>query len=149
MIFQAETQSNFFSIELGPRIPSPFPRVVHVTVLEPVSQRLWVIGGEDDSPDGFTSDVLKMSINTLPLKTLALYHIARNIKASDPRLSSNNYPKRLINEIEEHRYIIEDNDEDATASHLISQTSSDVAEGPPIIEDSDEEVFAHLHLYNA
>ena len=62
---------------------------------------------------------------------------------------ADNYPKRLINEIEEHRYIIEDNDEDATASHLISQTSSDVAEGPPIIEDSDEEVFAHLHLYNA
>ena len=67
-----------------------------------------MIGGEDDSPDGFTSDVIKMSVNTLPLKTLAMDHIARNMKANDPRLSSNNYPNRLISEIEEHRSNIEE-----------------------------------------
>ena len=79
--------------------------------MEPVSKKFWVIGGEDDSPDGFTSDVLKMSINTIPLKKLAIHHIARNMKANDPRLASNNYPKRLVKEIEEHRSIIQKFDE--------------------------------------
>ena len=72
-------------------------------VLEPASQRLWVIGGEDDSLDGFTSDVIKMSINTVPLKTLAIDCIARHLKANDPKLTLNNCPERLLNEIEEHR----------------------------------------------
>ena len=82
------------------RIPTPFPRVVHASVLEPVSQRLWVIGGWASDQKDFTSDVIKMSgFNTLPLKTIAMDHIARNMKATDPRLSANNYPKRLISEI--------------------------------------------------
>ena len=32
-------------------IDTPFPRKFHASVLEPVSQRHWVIGGEDDSAD--------------------------------------------------------------------------------------------------
>ena len=79
----------------------------HHTVLEPTSQRLWVIGGEDDSLDGFTSDVIKMSINTVPLRTLAIDHIARHMY-THPMLSLNNYPKRLVKEIEEHRSKIQD-----------------------------------------
>ena len=91
------------------RIPTPFPRELHASVLEPVSQRLWVIGGWASDQKDFTSDVIKMSrFNTLPLKTIAMDHIARNMKATDPRLSANNYPKRLISEIEEHRSKIEE-----------------------------------------
>ena len=93
------------------RIPTPFPREVHASVLEPVSQSLWVIGGEDNSShasDGFISDVLKMSCNVVPLKTLAMDHIARNISTNDPRLSYENYPIELGNEIEEHRSSIEE-----------------------------------------
>ena len=90
------------------KIQTPFPRVVHASVLEPASQRLWVIGGEDNSEDGFTSDVIKMSINTVPLKTLAIDCIARHLKANDPKLTLNNCPERLLNEIEEHRSKIKD-----------------------------------------
>ena len=67
-----------------------------------------MIGGEDDTPDGFTSDVIKMSCNVVPLKALAMDHIARSFSNNDPRLSSDNYPIRLINEIEEHRSNIEE-----------------------------------------
>ena len=66
-----------------------------------------MIGGEDDSLDGFTSDVIKMSINTVPLRKLAIDHIARHMN-THPMLSLNNYPKRLVKEIEEHRSKIQD-----------------------------------------
>ena len=49
-----------------------------------------MIGGEDDSLDGFTSDVIKMSINTVPLRTLAIDHIARHMNTHH-MLSLNNY----------------------------------------------------------
>ena len=81
------------------RIPSRFPRVGHAAVLEPSSQRLWVIGGIDSSREP-TSDVLEMTNVLLTLKELALYHAARNFKAGDPCLLSDRFPEKLTNEIE-------------------------------------------------
>ena len=84
------------------RIPNHLSRLFHAAVLEPVSQRLWVIGGEDIDCN-LTSDVLKMSYNLIPLKVLAIDHAACNISADDIRLSPDQFPMQLRKEIEDYR----------------------------------------------
>ena len=85
------------------RIPSTFARGhhCHCAVLEPISQRLWLIGGYDDH--GITSDVLKLSLKFLPLKDLAKDRAAHSIGANDLRLLPGHYPDTLKYEIEEYR----------------------------------------------
>ena len=82
------------------RVPNPHPRYRHASVIEPVSQRLWIIGGSDGN--NITSDILEIPIKQ-SLKYLALDCAARSISANDPRLKPGQYPKRLRDEIEAHR----------------------------------------------
>ena len=82
------------------RVPNPHPRFRHASVMEPVSQRLWIIGGSDGSQ--ITPDILEIPIK-LSLKDLAIESAARNISSNDPRLEPGQYPKRLRDEIEAQR----------------------------------------------
>ena len=86
------------------KIPGTFQRNHNSSaVLEPTSQRLWLIGGYNHQNNhDITSDVLKMSLKLLPLKDLAMDRAARNISPNDPRLLDS-YPKTLKNEIEDYR----------------------------------------------
>ena len=84
------------------RMPNHLSRLFHAAVLEPVSQRLWVIGGED-MDFNITSDVVKMSYNLVPLKILAVDHAAHNVCANDTRLSPDQFPVQLRKEIEDYK----------------------------------------------
>lgn len=84
------------------RIPDHLPRRLHAAVLEPVSKRLWVIGGEDNKFDT-TANVLKMTSNLVPLKILAMDCAVRQSNIGDARLSPDHFPIQLKKELEEYR----------------------------------------------
>ena len=75
------------------RIQSNSMRYEHRAVLEPVSQRLWIIGGLG------RPDMLKMEFK-LSLKELAIDCAARSICPLDPRMSSEELPRQLRNDID-------------------------------------------------
>ena len=79
-----------------------FERHRHAAVLEPFSQRLWVIGGFDHQ-DEPTSDVLKISLKLVPLKDLAMDYAARNLSTNDVRLQPDRFPMDLKKDIDNHR----------------------------------------------
>ena len=72
------------------------PRNLHAAVLEPVSQRLWLIGGRHKT------GIQKMSVNVVPLKVLALEQAARNMSEDD---LEGHCPKALRKEIEAQRLL--------------------------------------------
>ena len=82
------------------RVPNPHPRFRHASVFEPVSQRLWIIGGSDGNQ--ITSDILEIPIK-MSLRDLAIDCAANSILPNDPRLGPGKYPKRLREEIEAYR----------------------------------------------
>lgn len=86
---------------LWTRVSHQFPRCAHASVIEPVSQRLWIIGGFDGQ-NRITSDIIEIPIKP-SLKDLAIDCAARNISANDPRLQPGKYPKKLRDEIEVYR----------------------------------------------
>ena len=84
------------------RIPNPHPRFRHASVIEPVSQRLWIIGGNDGQH--ITSDILEIPIRiSISLRDLAIGCAVQSIPSDDSRLEPGRYPKRLRDEIEEYR----------------------------------------------
>ena len=83
------------------RLPNHFLRRNHAAVVEQVSQRLWVIGGEFESPT--SSQVLKMSHNLVTLRDLAIDCAARSITQDDSRLLPHQLPQQLGKEVEEYR----------------------------------------------
>ena len=85
------------------QVPHKFPRSSHASVLEPVSQRLWIIGGYIGLENGrITSDILEIPIE-VSLKDLAIECAASNIAADDSKLEDGKYPKCLRDEIEAYR----------------------------------------------
>ena len=74
-------------------------------ILEPVSRRLWLMGGYDQMHDYILqySDVLKISCNPVPLKVLAAEFVAKSVRADDTRLDPEQLPEELIKMIEGHR----------------------------------------------
>ena len=82
-----------------------FARVYHAAILQPMSKRLWVIGGHNIHDS--TADVVILKINfgdqPSPLKYLAMDIVARNVCAHDPRLVPDQLPEELSNEIEAYR----------------------------------------------
>ena len=90
------------------KIPNHHLRLRHAAVLEPVSKSLWVIGGVDGNSGAYTSDLLKMSFNLLPLKDLAIDHVARRIDPKDQWLLPNELPRSIKKEIEDYRAKIGD-----------------------------------------
>ena len=74
------------------RIPYEYPtsRREHAAVIEPISQRLWILGGFEkeffNEEDTSTSDILEMPIN-VSLRDLAIDCAARSISPNDPKLA--------------------------------------------------------------
>ena len=80
----------------------------HAAVLQPLSKRLWLIGGFNEK--GPARNILKLDFNQLrPLKDLAMDCVARNICAHDPRLAPDDQMTRQLRaEIEAYRCEIGD-----------------------------------------
>ena len=91
------------------KITNPFlVRDSHAAVLQPLSKRLWLIGGYNVK--GPAMNILKLNFNQLrPLKDLAMDCVARNICAHDPRLAPDDQMTRQLRaEIEAYRCEIGD-----------------------------------------
>ena len=83
------------------------PRYCHAAVLQPLSKRLWIIGGIEKGR--ISSEVLKINFMKLsPLKDLAIDNVARNMCAHDPRLAPDQLSRQLRYEIEAYRCEIGD-----------------------------------------
>ena len=85
------------------KISMHFVRDYHAAIVEPASQKLWVIGGYSPLTacgTRVTSDDLEMSINLVSLKDLALYQIASRINKDDDRLQPDRFPIGLRRQIE-------------------------------------------------
>ena len=83
------------------KFPCRFLRVSHGAVWDRGGQELWVIGGSNGK--NWVSDVLRVSFKLPTLKTLALDYAARNICKSDPRLSDDQLPVQVRNELVEYK----------------------------------------------
>ena len=81
------------------RIRNHFPRKYHAAILEPISQRLWIMDGSIHSD----SRLLKMTQNMLSLKEICLNWMNSFIHGDDARLLPNEFPLQLKNEIEVYR----------------------------------------------
>ena len=80
------------------------PRAFHAAVLQPLSKRLWVIGGLNGK-SYLPSNLLKIDFRKLlPLKDLALAKVAYNTYDHDPRLAQDQLPERIRNEIDAYRH---------------------------------------------
>ena len=76
-------------------------RISSRAVLEPVSQRLWLIGG-------FTNEITppevqKIAVNVVPLQVLSMECAAENISEDDSRLKADKFPEKLKKDIEAFR----------------------------------------------
>ena len=91
---EKEVTSIWTQIKLG----NFYGRAFHKAVLEPVSQRLWLMGGV------YTPNLLKLSLNVVPLQILAKECAANNISEDDPRLGADRFPKKLKEDIEAYRF---------------------------------------------
>ena len=99
------------------KITNPYPRCWHAAVMQPLSRRLWVIGGFEDHkyPNAtyqisYATNILKLNFTKLcSLKDLAMDYVARNICAHDPRLApEDQMTRQLRDEIEAYRCEIGD-----------------------------------------
>ena len=85
------------------RMRSHMLRADHAATLEPVSQTLWVIAGDENPRNTeLTSNIIKMSHNLLPLKMLAIDCIKRCLETEDYRLQSDQLPVELMKEIKSY-----------------------------------------------
>ena len=76
-------------------------RVGYASVIEPISQRLWIIGGHENNIERM--DILEITTKISSLKELAIHYAALSIPAQDPRLECGQLPKMLKDQIEAHR----------------------------------------------
>ena len=83
------------------KFPCRFLRISHGAAWNPGSRELWVIGGSNGK--NWVSDVLRVSFKLPTLTTLALDYAARNICKSDPRLSDDQLPVQVRNELVEYK----------------------------------------------
>ena len=83
------------------RVQNHFLRWSHVAVQEPASKGLWVIGGFDGQ--NHVSEVLRMSYNLVPLKTLAMDRVVRSTSPDDSSLQPGKIPTEVREEIESYR----------------------------------------------
>ena len=76
-------------------------RVGYASVIEPISKRLWIIGGHENNIERM--DILEITTKISSLKELAINYAALYIPAQDPRLECGQLPKMLKDQIEAHR----------------------------------------------
>ena len=93
------------------RVPTHIMRSGSESVMDPVSKKLWLIGGRDvdrDNPNHpwqtlrsrWTTDVLEVTLDVPSLKNTLLDHVARSVRSEDPRLSSAELPVELKRDID-------------------------------------------------
>ena len=75
------------------RFRNHLSRSEHAAVLEPVTQRLWLIGGWDGMMP--TKDVVRMTLNIVPLKTLCLNYVVGHIRDDDERMKPDHFPVQI------------------------------------------------------
>ena len=106
--------------EIWTKITLPHIRAGHAAVLQPLSKRLWVIGGcdvknsigDESGARQFPKTILKLNFNQLrPLKDLAMDCVARNICVHDPRLGEDQMTRQLRNDIDIEAYRCEIGDQ--------------------------------------
>ena len=87
------------------RVDIDIHRLHHAAVLQPISKKLWVIGGHNyGSKRDILPNLLKINFLKLaPLKDLALDIVAGNICACDPRLGFDELPRQLRAEIDAYK----------------------------------------------
>ena len=86
--------------ELPARIAS---RMLHSAVLEPISKRLWILGGLIRPIPSTTSKVFSMSFSSgTSLRFLAMERAARYFDPEHPMLGSKELPRHLKIELENH-----------------------------------------------
>ena len=85
------------------QVTNHFQVCYNAPILDPVSQSLWLIGGNDCQGGGFTSDVLKITPVNASLKDLVLDHIARNMSSDDARLLPDQIPSEIKTAIMVHK----------------------------------------------
>ena len=71
----------------------------YAAVLEPVSQRLWLVGGHDIYSTNNSSAVIKMYLNPAPLRVLAMECSTNHVSSDDPKLRPGQLPLELRREI--------------------------------------------------
>ena len=84
------------------RIPGQIRREDYAVVVEPVHQRLWIIGGHAEISES-EKDILEMTTEISSLKELAIERVASSIPAEDPRLECGRFPKMLRDQIKSYR----------------------------------------------
>ena len=84
------------------RMRSHMLRSDHAAALEPVSRRLWVVGGREEPGYRPTINIMKMTPNLLPLKLLAIDCIRRCIGSADLRQQPDQLPVQLRKEIKSY-----------------------------------------------
>ena len=103
--------------ETGPiwiKIPVSHPMVCNASVFQPLSKRLWIIGGAYFKSSfrsiRFSSSIIKLNFNQLrSLKDIAMDCVARSICAHDPRLArEDQMTRQLRKEIEAYKCEIGD-----------------------------------------
>ena len=127
------TKQNKESSSIWTKIPISYPRYGHASLLQPLSKRLWIIGGMGINSSirihRFSSSIMKLNFNQLKsLKDLAMDCVARNICAHDPRLArEDQMTRRLRDEIEAYKCEIGDQyscpDEDWRNGCLLEEKS--------------------------
>ena len=93
---QAEKSNDLSTIWTRIKTNNLQKRFVHTAVLEPLSQRLWLMGGAHCS-----KKLEKITTNVVPLKVLAMECIVGKMKSDDPMLNA--APKMLKKDIEAYR----------------------------------------------
>ena len=76
---------------------------LHTAVVEPVSQKLWLIGGSEHEANKIAPRKLQLRLNVSPLRTLASEFIANNTNEDDPEIGPGQLPTELKQEIEAFR----------------------------------------------
>ena len=79
------------------RFRNHMPRSQHAAVLEPVTQRLWLIGGWDGLNS--TKDVVRMTMNIVPLKILCFNSVTEHIRDGDEQLQVDRFPVEVKDEM--------------------------------------------------
>ena len=95
------------SSKIWSRFRSHLVRSLFTCVLEPVTLKLWVIGGRKSPPfidiNGYTTDVLEVSFNISSLRNILLEYVSRFISCEDRAVMPSHFPIALKKEIESYR----------------------------------------------
>ena len=86
-------------------------RISHRAVVEPVSKRLWILGGSSnwELTEPYPTEIISMSFNSAaPLRLLAMESALSHFDRSNPIWEANRIPEHLRTELEDRRSHMEE-----------------------------------------